>query len=331
MIKEPRVEVTVLMPVFNSELYLRESISSILNQSFTNFELIIINDGSTDASDKIIRSFNDNRINYVNNLSNKGIVSVLNEGLDLSKGKYIARMDADDIATAHRLETQVQFLKANPEYKLCGTYAIKINEHSEKSSKIRPPKQYEKIKVSQLFKNSFIHPSILADADTIKSFGYKEEYKYAEDYLLFSEITMHHKAINIKNIGLYYRVHNQSISTKRLSEMMESERKTMHYLLSFLFDEVTEKQLAIHHSLLRFEQNSDYNSVEVEQHLIAIKLANRSKKIYIKSVLEKRLQKEWFNTLNRSSENNKLLKFISSKLFSIRFLNLKQLIKLSSN
>lgn len=142
---------------------------------------------------------------------------------------------------------------------------------------------------------------------------------------------MHHKAINIKNIGLYYRVHNQSISTKRLSEMMESERKTMHYLLSFLFDEVTEKQLAIHHSLLRFEQNSDYNSVEVEQHLIAIKLANRSKKIYIKSVLEKRLQKEWFNTLNRSSENNKLLKFISSKLFSIRFLNLKQLIKLSSN
>ncbi|MFD0940101.1 glycosyltransferase family 2 protein [Pedobacter boryungensis] len=329
--KETRIEVTVLMPVFNSELYLRNSISSILNQSFTNFELIIINDGSTDESDNIIRSFNDSRINYVNNPSNKGIVAVLNEGLNLSNGKYIARMDADDIATPHRLKIQLQFLKANPEYKLCGTYALKMNEYGEKSSKIRPPKQYANIKVSQLFKNSFIHPSVMADASIIKSFGYKEEYKYAEDYFLFSEIIMHHKAINIADIGLYYRVHNESISATRISEMSLSERKTMQYLLSFLFDEVTEKRLIIHHSLLRPEQNDGVSIDQIEQHLLAIKQANQSKNIYVKNVLEKRLQKEWFNALIRSSENNKLLKFTSSNLFSLRFFNLKQFIKLYSN
>lgn len=331
MNRETPIELSVIMPVFNSELFLSDAIQSILQQSITDFEFIIVNDGSTDSSDTIIRSFNDSRINYINNNTNKGIVAVLNQGLNISSGTYIARMDADDIAAPTRFKEQLDFLKKNPEYKLCGTYAIRINEEGKKSSKIRAPKQYANIKVGQLFRNSFVHPSIMAYSQIIKTFGYKEEYKYAEDYFLFSEIVMHHKAVNINKIGLYYRTHSESISAKRLTEMMESERKTMLYLLSFLFDEVTEKQLTIHHSFLRKEQNVNCSINEVEQHLLSIKLANRSKKIYAKNVLEKMLQKQWFNVLNRSSENNKPLRFMSSPLFSIRFFDLKQLIKLYSN
>ena len=108
--------VSILMPVYNSEKYLREAIKSILNQTFTNFELIIINDGSTDNSLKIIKSFKDNRIKIIKNKGNLGLIKTLNKGIDLAQGKYIARMDADDIAMPKRLEKQIAFFNENPDY-----------------------------------------------------------------------------------------------------------------------------------------------------------------------------------------------------------------------
>ncbi|RZK15481.1 MAG: glycosyltransferase family 2 protein, partial [Flavobacterium sp.] len=140
------------MPVFNSERYLKQAIESILNQTFKNFEFIIINDGSSDSSDKIINSFNDTRIIYVNNETNRGIVAALNEGLSLSKGKYIARMDADDVANPDRLTLQHQFLINNPAYKLCGTNAVAINNEGENTGKIKRPNNSSKIKALQLFR-----------------------------------------------------------------------------------------------------------------------------------------------------------------------------------
>src|SRR5580698_9685158 len=107
-------KVTVLMPVYNGEKYIKEALESILQQTFIDFEFLIINDGSTDNSVSIIKSFNDNRIRLIHNEKNSGLVYSLNKGIGLSNGEYIARMDCDDVSIPERLEKQVGFLNSNP-------------------------------------------------------------------------------------------------------------------------------------------------------------------------------------------------------------------------
>ena len=114
--------ISVIMPVYNSAEYVEGAIQSILNQSFSDFEFIIINDGSNDASDDVILKFKDDRIVYVKFEVNKGIVAALNFGLSIAKGKYIARMDSDDISFLSRLEIQFNYLEANSNVILCGAY-----------------------------------------------------------------------------------------------------------------------------------------------------------------------------------------------------------------
>src|SRR5688500_8514963 len=107
--------VSVLMPVYNAEAYVSEAIQSILQQTYKNFEFLIINDGSTDNSEKLINTFSDSRIRYIRNSENIKLVATLNKGIDLSVGKYLVRMDADDISLPERLQKQVDFMETHPE------------------------------------------------------------------------------------------------------------------------------------------------------------------------------------------------------------------------
>jgi len=118
--------VTVLMPVYNGEKYLNEAIDSILNQTYTNFEFLIINDGSTDRSVEIIKGYNDSRIKLIHNKKNMGLVYTLNRGLALALGKYIVRMDADDISLPNRFKLQLDFMEINTEVALCSGNAMSI-------------------------------------------------------------------------------------------------------------------------------------------------------------------------------------------------------------
>ena len=121
--------VTVLMPVYNAEKYLAEAINSILNQTFTNYELLIINDGSTDKSEEIILKYSDKRIRYIKNDKNIRLVATLNKGIELAKGKYIARMDADDISVPTRLEKQITLLENNEDIGVCGSFLYVFGEN----------------------------------------------------------------------------------------------------------------------------------------------------------------------------------------------------------
>lgn len=329
MTNTPEILLTVLMPVYNSEKFLEASIESILKQTLKAFEFIIINDGSTDSSEDIIKSFCDSRIRYISNFSNKGIVETLNEGLKLSRGKYIARMDADDIASPERLSKQLRYMQTHPECKLCGSRALGIDVKGVKLYSINRPLNRDKIKVFNLFRNAFIHPAIMADAEVIKEYAYHEDYKYAEDYLLFSKISMNYSVANLKHCLLNYRIHNESITAKKNEEMIRSELKTIAYLLSFLFDKVSESMLLLHHSLLR-PANTSFPIRKMEEHLISISHANEKKHIYNQAILDKQLQKEWFSLLLKSKDRLALNKFLSSELFRVKHLNLKQLFKLMS-
>ena len=112
-------KVTILMPAYNASLYIKESIESMLNQSFSDFELLIINDGSKDNTSEVVKSIVDERIRLVENEQNLGLANTLNKGMKLAKGEYLARMDADDLSTPNRLQTQVDYLDSHPDVILC--------------------------------------------------------------------------------------------------------------------------------------------------------------------------------------------------------------------
>lgn len=217
------MKVSVVLPAYNAELYLKESIDSILAQTFTDFELIVLNDGSIDRTEEIILSYQDARIVYVKNERNLGLIGTLNKGLALAKGEYIARMDADDISLPERFSRQVDFLEKNQEYVICGTSAYRFYKDVSDGRAFNVPLDNESIRIRLLFNSSFIHPSVMFRTDTIRNYNlnYSEDYKYAEDYFFWINILKCGKGFNFKEKLLYYRIVNTSQTAVGNSNMEE--------------------------------------------------------------------------------------------------------------
>lgn len=206
-------KLSVVMPVYNAEKFLKESIESILIQDFSDFEFIIINDGSTDNSLKIIQAFNDSRIKIISR-ENKGIVYSLNEAINLSKGEYVARMDADDISLSNRFSRQLQIFKNDSSLAVVGSWAIKINEFNEKVDFMSyPPIDKKELRKFFIKHNPFIHPSVMIKKSCLVDVGfYKKSFKHCEDYELWSRLLMKFNGINIPEYLLKYRVLDSSIT-----------------------------------------------------------------------------------------------------------------------
>ena len=217
--------VSVLMSVYKEKPeWLEESINSILNQTFKDFEFIIINDNPEGVEQKEVlvkyKSL-DKRIRVVENSCNMGLPKSLNIGLEIAKGEYIARMDADDISLPERFELQHRFLKTNPEYSICGTYARFMDEKSKIGHRIRLGYSDGELKARLLFYTPFMHPSIMARRDLICNLKYNEYFKIAQDIDLWLRMRDKTKFYNIPQILLYYRVHSLN-SCKRESKSMQS-------------------------------------------------------------------------------------------------------------
>ncbi|WNY31777.1 glycosyltransferase family 2 protein [Acinetobacter calcoaceticus] len=201
--------VSVVLPAYNAELYLKEAIDSVLSQTCTDFELIVINDGSLDRTEEIILSYSDSRIVYVKNEQNLGLIGSLNKGIDLAKGKYIARMDADDICCPDRFEKQISFLENNNDYVICGTAAYRFYSNNKSNNNIfRVPESDGLIRLKTLFNSPFIHPSIMMRNSIVKEkiLNFDIQYKYAEDYKFWSQLLKYGKAYNLQEKLLYYRL-----------------------------------------------------------------------------------------------------------------------------
>ena len=207
-------EITVLMSVYNGAKFLAEAIASILALTFTDFEFIIIDDASSDDSLHIINSYKDARIVLIQNNKNIGLTKSLNIGIAKAKGKYIARMDADDISMPKRLEKQFDFMEEHLEFAFCGTRAKTINDVGKEISFFKPPTDSSKILALLLFKNCFFHSSlIIRTKKLLQVLGYNETYKYAQDYKLYLELFKNKcYGTNLKEQLLVYRVLNSNIS-----------------------------------------------------------------------------------------------------------------------
>ncbi len=210
------INISVIMPVFNAESYLCEAIESILRQTYKDFEFIIVNDGSTDNSKSIIEEYSkkDSRIVCINN-DNKGISLSLNDGILQAKGKYIARMDADDISHADRLKKQFTYMEAHPHVGVCGAWAKLFGDVKKKKVK-KHPVDHNKLVAKLLFSVCFIHPTVMMRKELLLSTNnlYDPTFTSAQDYDLWERLYKHTTFSNIPEVLLDYRVSKSSVSAK---------------------------------------------------------------------------------------------------------------------
>ncbi len=207
------VPVTVLMPAYNAQDYIREAIDSVLSQTFTDFEFIIINDGSTDNTENIIKSYTDKRIQLYTQ-ANAGVIGALNKGLDLANGKYVARFDADDVCYPQRLEVQYKFMEEHPEYVLVGSAADFIDMEGNFLFEWQPP-AYEHEALQQVIYevSPFDHPTIMYRTDVAKELGgYPSGAIHFEDHVYWTLFFKKGKLCNLREPLIKHRYNPQSVT-----------------------------------------------------------------------------------------------------------------------
>jgi glycosyltransferase involved in cell wall biosynthesis len=199
--------VSVVMPVYNASPYIKEAIQSILNQTYPHFELIIINDGSADDSGKIIQSFHDNRIRYIEHESNKGIAKIRREGIEQARGQFLFWMDADDVSLPTRMEKQVALFEKDPGLILAGTFAEGIDHAGNHKKYYRYVTGDKALKAGLIFGFPFMNPSLCIRMSALKQadLSFLDEVTYAQDYVIISKLFLLGSFENIPECLVKYR------------------------------------------------------------------------------------------------------------------------------
>lgn len=208
--------ISVLLPAYNAEKTIKEAIDSIVSQTYNNWELIAVDDGSTDSTPIIIQAYNDSRIKYFCNNQNLGLIKTLNRGIELCKGKYIARMDSDDISSPDRFEKQVSYMEKHCETIICGSVIRAFGVKGEKKiNRIVKYLEHDKdIKKSLVYSCCFAHPSVMIRSNIFEksSIRYNENYPYAEDYKLWIDLMDYGEYHNLQEVLLNYRLSDSQMT-----------------------------------------------------------------------------------------------------------------------
>lgn len=237
-------KISVVLPVYNCEEFIFETVASILNQTYKDFELIIVDDFSSDNTVSVIEKFKDFRIKLIKKEKNTGYTDSLNYAISIAKGEYIARMDGDDVCVSTRFEKQVAFLENNPDVVLCGT-AIKFIG-LDNGVKIYPL-SHDSIKIKLCFGTPFCHPSVMGKKQVFLQAPYDKKFEPAEDIHLWSRIVNVGKVVNLDEVLLHYRAHSNQVSvSNREIQKQNSFFVRMEYLKNFaLKDKFSDEELKI--------------------------------------------------------------------------------------
>jgi len=276
-------KISVIMPVYNAEVYISQAIQSILNQSYKKFELIIVNDASSDKSLDIINGYKskDKRIKIINLDNNQGIAIALNNGIAIAQGEYIARMDADDISLPFRLYKQLKFMESNRACGVCGSWVETIDKNGNSLDVWKSPLTHESIKSELLFNSVLYHPTIMFKMEIFSSIKqiYNPDFVPAEDYELWSRLSSITKLANLSEVLLHYRVHDKNISHLQSDYQILKANKVRNQLIKELKIIPTIKQLQLHDAISRWNKfyllnnKNSYNNW-VEQITLANSLTN---------------------------------------------------------
>ncbi|WOZ36399.1 glycosyltransferase family 2 protein [Paenibacillus polymyxa] len=250
---------SVILPVYNNAAFVLEAIHSILAQTYTDFELIVIDDGSTDGSTFLISQISDPRVIRIFHNTNRGLIASLNEGLKKANGEYIVRMDSDDISTPDRLAVQIAFMDQNPLIDVCGAAFTSSNGGSIKVN----PASHDEIKTWLLFHCCICHPAIIMRNSMIRRLGvqYDSNYPHAEDYELWNRLAFQVQMANIPINVLYYRQHNGQVSNQHRAIQDATARRIRQRQFSKLGLELSDEENQIMLDILEFKINPyDYDS-----------------------------------------------------------------------
>jgi len=273
-------KVTVIMPNFNGAEYIGVAIESILLQTFIDFELIVIDDASTDKSLEIIRSYNDQRIKLLCNNTNLGVAESRNKGLRESQGEYIAFLDSDDYSYPSRLAEQLHFMEINQDFGMIGSSVEVIDENGKSSGEVwEYPEPYYKIPSILLFKNYFVQSAVFARKIAFPDGFYQSQFKVAQDYDLWVRIAKNSKVWNLPQVLVQYRNHQYGISKASVDIMEDNVYKIISKSLNDLGIQATEKELALHRAIANYDCSS-YHIKDLLEWMSTIKEANDKKVIY---------------------------------------------------
>jgi glycosyltransferase involved in cell wall biosynthesis len=311
--------VTVLMPVYNAGMFVKEAMESILTQSYMNLEFLIINDGSTDDSLDIIRSFDDSRIRLMSNPGNLGLIRTLNIGIEAAKGKYIARMDADDVSLPGRLKKQIIFLENNPGISILAGMMEKENAFTRQKELTS-----EEIKARLIFSNILPHPTIVFRASLLKDqhVRYDPSYPHAEDYALWMHLSESVEFAILPEKLIEYRNHETQVSRLNWYEQVDSVLKIQsHFFLRMGIHQLKEEMIAIHKKI--YFRMYDYNPEflnDVENWLLYLQNQNSGSRIVDPVIFENTISKVWFEICTHfaSKKLNIYRRFRTSTLFKPR-------------
>lgn len=287
-------KVTVLMPVYNGEKYVKEAMDSILNQTFSDFEFLVIDDGSTDQTFDIVDSYKDERIRTVRWSQNMGLVHSLNCGIEMARGEYIARMDCDDISMPDRLKKQVVFMDRHAEVGICGTWVRFFPK--EHSFVWKLPIKHERIVSRLLFDAAIAHPSVIIRKEVLlrHNLRYKSEFKHAEDYDLWVRAGQCTRLANIPRIMLCYRISQSHVCHVHNLEQRKNAGRIRENQLNLLGIFPDDAQRKLHESLARCEFSESHQYVDiVEDWLMDIREANLRMGVFSEPFFSERLADIW--------------------------------------
>lgn len=295
------IPITVLMSVYNGEAHLAEAIDSILGQVCQDFELLVFEDGSRDRSQDMLQSYRHPRLRVVSNETNIGLSATLNRGLSQIESKYIARMDADDIADPHRLQRQFEFMESHPEVGICGTW---VRYFGREKRTWRPPVSDTGIRAKMLFDSPFAHPSVMIRRSVLvdNHLTYSERSRYCQDYRLWTDCAPFCQFHNIPDILLRYRVHaRQSGVTAKQEQQAVADRVRVSFLEKTLGLNLSPSETETYLTFIRAERGiSGEVLVEIDTLLQKILNANASCSAFAGDCLARELSRRWARVCRRS-------------------------------
>lgn len=288
-------KITVLMPVYNGEKYLCEAIESILSQTFCDFEFLIIDDGSTDRSVEIIKSYSDSRIRLVHNGGNIRLIATLNKGLDLARGKYVARMDCDDVSMPQRLQKQVGLMESSPGIGVCGTW---LRTFGDGEGDIwNYPLDHDAIRSRLIFESAIVHASVMMRKESIERYHlfYDDSYLNAEDYELWVRCSKFMRLANIPEVLYLYRMHTRQITKQEKLVSEESALRIRKRQIENLGILPTAEEIDMHLALSTWQFTPTFDFIEqASSWLCKLRSANRVKTCYPEPAFSKVLSAKWF-------------------------------------
>ena len=237
--------ISVLIPVYNSRKTIRETIDSVLGQTFPEFELLLMDDGSTDDSAEIIQSYTDSRIRYIP--CSHHFVETLNRGIDTAQGKYIALLDHDDLMLPHRLKVQYEFMEEHPDVIACGGYMHAFGMYSYL---MKESLDYADIATDAIYRCPMLNPTGFIWRSVLQSHNlrYSDGYSFSADFKLWTDLIQVGKVVNIPEVLTLYRTYPEQTSLKYLSESQEGANKIRIEMIEYFLTLV--KKESEYYSLL---------------------------------------------------------------------------------